>query len=190
MRSLGTTVSPRPLRRSTGRARAAEEQQRPKSSLGNRMRIRRQGPQRLMNRALASSSPIVVSAEQVCHAGGRGFESCRSRLESRYCERLLPSSMEFSDGRSGPARPRAAHPRRPRLCSGRPHRLPPQRQGLGSRRAGRASASLPRVATSSTPTRSPATPGRAPGSSSALRLSRSGVSPPPRRALAARRRSR
>jgi hypothetical protein len=33
-----------------------------------------------MNRAIArQSSPIVVSVEQACHAGGRGFESRRSR---------------------------------------------------------------------------------------------------------------
>jgi hypothetical protein len=34
-----------------------------------------------MNRAIArQSSPIVVSLEQACHAGGRGFESRRSRF--------------------------------------------------------------------------------------------------------------
>jgi hypothetical protein len=34
-----------------------------------------------MNRAIArQSSPIVASLEQACHAGGRGFESRRSRL--------------------------------------------------------------------------------------------------------------
>ena len=42
-----------------------------------------------MNRAIArQSSPIVVSVEQACHAGGRGFESRRSRkspCKSAYC---------------------------------------------------------------------------------------------------------
>jgi hypothetical protein len=34
-----------------------------------------------MNRAIArQSSPIVASLEHACHAGGRGFESRRSRL--------------------------------------------------------------------------------------------------------------
>jgi hypothetical protein len=37
-------------------------------------------PQGRINRAIArQSSPIVVLAEQACHAGGRGFESRRSR---------------------------------------------------------------------------------------------------------------
>jgi hypothetical protein len=37
-------------------------------------------PQSRINRAIArQSSPIVVSVEQACHAGGRGFESRRSR---------------------------------------------------------------------------------------------------------------
>jgi len=40
-------------------------------------------PQSRMNRAIARpSSPIVVFVEQACHAGGRGFESRRSRLRS------------------------------------------------------------------------------------------------------------
>jgi hypothetical protein len=34
-----------------------------------------------MNRAITlPSSPIVVTPESACHAGGRGFESRRSRL--------------------------------------------------------------------------------------------------------------
>jgi hypothetical protein len=38
-------------------------------------------PQHCMNRAIARrSSPIVVTREVACHAGGRGFESRRSRL--------------------------------------------------------------------------------------------------------------
>src|SRR6266511_6200492 len=38
------------------------------------------GPQSRINRAIArQSSPIVASLEQACHAGGRGFESRRSR---------------------------------------------------------------------------------------------------------------
>ena len=38
-----------------------------------------------MNRAIArQSSPIVVSVEQACHAGGRGFESRRSRQISLH----------------------------------------------------------------------------------------------------------
>ncbi|MEO5575579.1 MAG: hypothetical protein ABIR67_05785 [Gaiellaceae bacterium] len=41
-------------------------------------------PQGCINRAIACpSSPIVVSVEQACHAGGRGFDSRRSRSETR-----------------------------------------------------------------------------------------------------------
>ncbi len=48
---------------------------------GNRAEISMEGPRVRMNRAIArQSSPIVVSVEQACHAGGRGFESRRSRL--------------------------------------------------------------------------------------------------------------
>ncbi len=53
---------------------------RSKSSLCNRAEISVEVPQTRMNRAIArQSSPIVVSVEQACHAGGRGFESRRSR---------------------------------------------------------------------------------------------------------------
>src|SRR5215208_3848166 len=39
------------------------------------------GPKSRMNRAIAGpSSSTVVSLEAACHAGGRGFESRRSRL--------------------------------------------------------------------------------------------------------------
>jgi len=80
---------PRPLRRSTSRARAAEGQQtaevEPTQSCANQT----PGPQRRMNRAIArQSSPIVVFAEQACHAGGRGFESRRSRFWNPLGERV------------------------------------------------------------------------------------------------------
>jgi hypothetical protein len=53
---------------------------RSKSSLCNLVQISRQRPQSRMNRAIArQSSPIVVFVEHACHAGGRGFESRRSR---------------------------------------------------------------------------------------------------------------
>ena len=53
---------------------------RPKSSLRKRAQITAEGSQTRMNRAIARQwLPIVVSAEQACHAGGRGFESRRSR---------------------------------------------------------------------------------------------------------------
>src|SRR2546430_329577 len=46
-----------------------------------------------MNRAIARrSSAIVVTAEAACHAGGRGFESRRSRLESP-CLRVTSCSV-------------------------------------------------------------------------------------------------
>jgi hypothetical protein len=50
-------------------------------------------PQGRINRAIAhQSSPIVVLAEQACHAGGRGFESRRSRRNSlqrrQFCCRV------------------------------------------------------------------------------------------------------
>jgi hypothetical protein len=42
-------------------------------------------PQTRINRAIArESSRIVVSLEQACHAGGRGFESRRSRKKSLH----------------------------------------------------------------------------------------------------------
>ena len=54
---------------------------RSKSSLRNRAQISCERPETRINRAIArQSSPIVVSVEQACHAGGRGFESRRSRL--------------------------------------------------------------------------------------------------------------
>ena len=52
-------------------ARAAEGQQTLESSLRNRAHISVEGPPARMNRAIARpSSPIVVSLEQACHAGG------------------------------------------------------------------------------------------------------------------------
>jgi len=58
---------------------------RSKSSLCNRAEISVEVPQTRMNRAIArQSSPIVVSVEQACHTGGRGFESRRSRSESLW----------------------------------------------------------------------------------------------------------
>jgi hypothetical protein len=57
---------------------------RSKSSLCNLAQISRQSPQSRINRAIArQSSPIVVSVEHACHAGGRGFESRRSRCSRR-----------------------------------------------------------------------------------------------------------
>jgi hypothetical protein len=51
----------------------------PKSSLRNRVQINAECSQSRMNRAIArQSSPIVVSVEQACHAGGRGLASRRS----------------------------------------------------------------------------------------------------------------
>jgi hypothetical protein len=47
-------------------------------------------PQSRINRAIACpSSPIVVSVEQACHAGGRGFESRRSRF-TKYLQIGMP----------------------------------------------------------------------------------------------------
>jgi hypothetical protein len=62
-------------------------------------------PQSRINRAIArQSSPIVVLAEHACHAGGRGFESRRSRkkfCKSAYCVvridgRSEPTTQTFS----------------------------------------------------------------------------------------------
>jgi hypothetical protein len=54
-------------------------------------------PQTRINRAIArQSSPIVASLEQACHAGGRGFESRRSRLKipaNRHI--VLPVGRQF-----------------------------------------------------------------------------------------------
>jgi len=55
---------------------------RSKSTLRNRAQISAEGPLNRMNRAIArQSSPIVVSVEQACHAGGRGFEPVAPVLE-------------------------------------------------------------------------------------------------------------
>jgi hypothetical protein len=60
-----------------------------KSNLRKHVQIRPNGPQTRLNRAIARlSSSIVVTAEQACHAGGRGFESRRSRLSKFLLTRL------------------------------------------------------------------------------------------------------
>ncbi len=56
-------------------------------------------PQSRMNRAIArQSSPIVVSVEQACHAGGRGFESRRSRKVPANRQLLLPARARTTAG--------------------------------------------------------------------------------------------
>src|SRR5215213_655489 len=65
---------------------------RSKSSLRNRAQISVEGPQTRMNRAIGrQSSPIVVSVEPACHAGGRGFESVApvSRSACRYASYVV-----------------------------------------------------------------------------------------------------
>ena len=50
-----------------------------------------------MNRAIArQSSPIVASREQACHAGGRGFESRRSRKIPAKKRIVLPGETRES----------------------------------------------------------------------------------------------
>jgi hypothetical protein len=66
-------------------------------------------PQSRMNRAIARpSSPIVVSVEQACHAGGRGFESRRSRIRST-CKST--SLVAWIDANAGSREPSFAAPR-------------------------------------------------------------------------------
>jgi hypothetical protein len=90
-----------------------------------------QSAQTRMNRAIArQSSPIVVSVEQACHAGGRGFESRRSRKNScklAYCVvwrdvRSMPNTHTFLEPTT--KRPRMARNavagRRFQADSGRP----------------------------------------------------------------------
>jgi hypothetical protein len=92
---------------------------RPKSSLRNRAQFSVRGPQSRMNRAIArQSSPVVVSAEQACHAGGRGFESRRSRCSPCAFSRSEPPNRrqalrgpivaQTSAGRGSAGLPRCA----------------------------------------------------------------------------------
>jgi hypothetical protein len=75
---MANTVSLRTGARILGQQKGSK---RSKSSLCNLAQIGRQKPESRINRAIArQSSPIVASLEQACHAGGRGFESRRSRL--------------------------------------------------------------------------------------------------------------
>jgi hypothetical protein len=70
----------RPRRNSSRVLGQQKGSKRSKSRLVNSAQIRPRSPQGRINRAMArQSSPIVVSVEQACHAGGRGFESRRSR---------------------------------------------------------------------------------------------------------------
>jgi len=65
-----------------------------KSSLRKRAQISAESSQTRMNRAIArQSSPIVVSVEQACHVGGRGFESRRSRFVSTSAVAADPDPM-------------------------------------------------------------------------------------------------
>jgi hypothetical protein len=63
-----------------------------------------------MNRAIPRrSSPTVVTLEPACHAGGRGFESGRSRLTGRTClaatESAAPGLQKLlRNGAGNPAR--------------------------------------------------------------------------------------
>jgi hypothetical protein len=64
-----------------GSKRAANVRNRLRSTTRNRSS---KGPKGRMNRATARrSSPRVVTLELACHAGGRGFESRRSRRKRR-----------------------------------------------------------------------------------------------------------
>ena len=65
-------------------SRAAEGQQTLEIESAQSCTIHMLKARNRINRAIArQSSPIVASVEQACHAGGRGFESRRSRLLER-----------------------------------------------------------------------------------------------------------
>jgi len=94
-----------------------------------------------MNRAIARpSSPIVVTAEPACHAGGRGFESRRSRRPPRV--RPL-AARRTTLGGSQPRRRSEPRPLRSRAAAGCGRGL------LGRRAARRASRVAPVNAASS-----------------------------------------
>ena len=86
VRSIGAPTGGQPAKQTERRlspsTRAGQQKgsKRAKSSLRNHAQFSTGGPQARMNRAIArQSSPIVVSMEHACHAGGREFESRRSR---------------------------------------------------------------------------------------------------------------
>jgi len=97
----------RRLERATSGLQKGSE--RSKSEPGNRAQISAKGSQTSMSRAIArQSSPIVVSVELACHAGGRGFESRRSR--KLPANRLLVIPRTSRAGSSRPDPPEAANP--------------------------------------------------------------------------------
>jgi hypothetical protein len=116
-----------------------------KSRQRNGAQVRSEGQQTGMNRAIARrSSPIVVSMEQACHAGGRGFESRRSRLSK--CLQQAISVVCIGSMGSSPDSKRAAPPEtvkwRPgaRRPANQPVLLPNRRTGFSRRLAAPAQA--------------------------------------------------
>jgi hypothetical protein len=130
LRARGPALAPAPV--GSGSKRAANVGNRLRSTMRSHIKRR---PESRMNRAIARpSSPIVVTVEPACHAGGRGFES---RSFGRRRLQFPPQTR----------RTRASASASIRLRRFGTARRPPYRSGRGRR--ARSSTFRPRATTGS-----------------------------------------
>jgi hypothetical protein len=117
---------------------AAEGQQTSESEPAQSCANQRRRPAGRINRAIArQSSPSVVSQEQACHAGGRGFESRRSRKSTcKSLPFLAARPPAFRASRTDPARESAGNPRGEPVVAANPRKRTtglPGRRSVGHR---------------------------------------------------------